>query len=105
MARKGALLEVDDLGDVHKLQPIKVKRVGSEVPFLLCSDFHLGHPKCNVGAIIKDLQWARANSARVFITGDICDAIVPGTDRRHHPTASAPGAQDVDALAQVRITH
>lgn len=56
---------------------------------LLCSDFHLGSVNADHDAIIRQLQRAKDNGARVLINGDVFDAIGP-MDRRFDLTTLHP---------------
>ena len=55
---------------------------GTESPYLLMSDLHLGSACCDVGAIQSDLRRAKDLDARVLINGDVFDAILPGDRKR-----------------------
>jgi hypothetical protein len=51
----------------------------------LTSDWHLGHVNANKGLIQQELGLARAMDARIFLNGDVFDAINPH-DKRHKPS-------------------
>ena len=75
--------------------------VKSGQPFrrFLCSDLHLGSVNADVARLRRELEAASDMGARIFINGDVFDAITSG-DKRYQPGDMVPAlANKKDVLA------
>lgn len=81
-----------------------VERAELGQPFyrLLCSDFHLGSACSDHDMIVRQLQRAKDNGARVLINGDVFDAIGP-KDRRFDLSTLHPSVAREKDLARAIV--
>lgn len=88
---------------IHTL-PRFALRPKQRTPYCLMSDLHIGAADTDERRIKSELDWARANKARVFIAGDVFDAIFLG-DPRHTTSVLAKKFRNTDAPLNAVLDH
>lgn len=62
-------------------------RIGEDVGFTLMSDLHIGAAITDHDAIVRDLERAKHHGDRIYVNGDVFDAILPKDVKRFKPDA------------------
>ncbi len=75
---------------VIRLPRYTYKAYGDSFHLLFMSDLHIGAAECDKQLIRSELEWAKANDARVLIAGDVFDLILPKDHRRFDPSVLDP---------------
>lgn len=60
----------------------RVESLPHKACFGLMSDLHIGSAGTDEDLIKRDLEWFRANNARILLNGDVFDLILPGDRKR-----------------------
>lgn len=88
---------------IHTLPRVTL-RIGQRQPYLLMSDLHFGAADTDDKRIKTELDWALKNKARIFIAGDLFDAIFLG-DPRYTTSVLAKKFQNTDAPMNAILDH
>lgn len=88
---------------IYTLAKVQLKSK-EKLPFLLMSDLHIAAADTDEGRIKKELQWAREHKARIFIAGDLFDAIFLG-DPRYTTSVLAKKFRGTDAPLNAVLDH
>ena len=84
---------------------VSPERIGSgfEHRVMLTSDHHLGAATTDEARIVKDLERARKENARIIVNGDVFDFILPGDRKRFQQSALADWLHGKDDIVNACI--